>query len=121
MIIIKPWQSDKRYTEMYWSQADNEEEYIFLAKDLFREHDTIMSFSCDQWVAKEHLFEDDLCMWHYFFDTDACNDEKYETEDMPMPQEYNGDMKDKPSKEDYPVAIMFTTTMGKMITWYSIN
>ena len=61
MIIIKKlkWIPNKQYPNTRFAIANNEEEYIYLAKDLFRKYDVIQSWSCDQWTEKIHLFNDD--------------------------------------------------------------
>lgn len=119
--IINGWSSDKRYTDIYFAQANNEEEYIKLIKDLYGEHEVTKTFSCTQWSDKEHLFNEDIFSWHEFFNTECIYDDKYEDEDLPLPQNYSGNIGEKPNIKEYPIIIMFCNAGSmRMITWYSI-
>lgn len=119
---MKNWTPDKRYTDIYFARADNEKEYIQLAKDLYAEFEVIKSFSCDQWTDKEHLFDNDVYLWHELFETDCLNNEIYEDIDLPNPQDFDGEIEKKPDVNKYPVVLIFQNMMnGKFLSWYSLK
>ena len=99
-----------QYPNTRFAIANNEEEYIYLVKDLFREHDVVQSFSCDQWTEKIHLFNDDYFSWHELFETGEVdyNSEEYnEDAELSNPKNYTGKINNKPVKEEYPVIVIF--------------
>jgi len=112
------WQCDNRYTNTYWARANNEEEYKFLIKDLFREHDVMNQFNGLKWEEKEHLFNDDYGLWHEFFESDEILDYESE-EDFTNPQKYKGDVKEKPKDNEYPCVLMYCDLPEiRKIIWY---
>ena len=117
---MKKWTADVRYVNTYHAQASNEEEYCQLARDLFAFHKSKRVFGCDEWDIEEHLFDEDYFSWHDFFDTPYIDDVAYEEEDLPNPQEYNGEIREKPKKEEYPVVLTFENiNYDKILLWYS--
>ncbi len=119
---MKEWKSDIRYTDTYWARADNKEEYVTLIKYLFREFDVTQRYLGSEWNEKIHLFNDDLWLWHEYFETDCVDDDKYEEEDLPEPNEYNGEIKYKPVDAEYPVVLLYELLDNKpMCSWYSID
>jgi hypothetical protein len=118
---MKEWQPDMRYTDTYWSRANNEEEYKTLVKRLYDERVVTNRYLGSEWDENKQLI-DNLCMWHEYFDTDCMYDDKYEEEDMPEPNEYNGDFRYKPESQEYPIVILFEQLDSKpMMSWYSIS
>jgi len=124
IIYMKPkWIANKQYPNTRFAIVNNEEEYSYLAKDLFRKHDVVQSFSCDQWTEKIHLFNDDYFSWHEFFETGAVdyNSEEYnEDAELPNPKKYNGKINNKPIKEEYPVVVIFDGDLMN-IMWQSLK
>ena len=96
---MKEWQPDMRYTDTYWSRADNKEEYIALINALYDERDVTERYLGTELTEKKRLI-DDLVMWHEYFDTDCMYDDKYEDEDVPEPKEYNGEYRYKPEEQE---------------------
>lgn len=118
---MKEWKPDTRYSDTYWSRADNEEEYTTLVKQLYDERDVIEYYLGTELITRERLI-DDLVMWHEYFDTECMDDDKYEDEDMPEPNDYVGEIKYKPEEKEYPVVILFELLDSiHMMSWYSIN
>jgi len=119
------WRSNKQYPNTYFEKANNYEEYFKLAKDLFDEFETLMSWSVSTWLEKKHLFNDDIESWHEFFDT-PCLDIDYENiegmEDIELidPKLYDGEIRNKPDESEYPVIVVFDSDL-KNIMWQSVS
>ena len=114
------WKPNKRYPNTYFAKANNYDEYFTLVKELFNEVEIFYSYINTEWTEKEYLFNGDKESWYEFFDANCLDIDFDNIEDVDLvdPKEYDGKIRVKPEKDEYPVVIVFD---GDIIIWQSLS
>jgi len=119
----KNWSQNPIHPNTYFAIANSESDYIQLVKNLFTEIDLYNNYG-GGFTYKDHLFKDEVQAWHVFFDTEcvAYDNDTYEdgNTDLPLPSEYNGEIKEKPDIKLYPCIVVYDADM-KTIMWHPLK